>query len=420
MMGKNNDFGYGTMTNIDVSQIETSLRSLKQEFKDAHVNMLEIGLDKSKTARAIHKKIPEIGITNYTYWAIDVNPKTKLPFPECKMIIGKSEEVFNQLPELHWVFIDGCHCVNHIMLDFLNYGYKIVKNGFLLFHDTGPFSQGHHYQRHGPTIPEFHIAAESAFLKLDIFNRTDWEHVSSEYDTNNKEWGGVSIFRKIKESKKMVHYKSKEGQDRWVVKKLNKKKNGYFVDLGASGGVVNSNSYALEKYFDWHGICVEPNPNMRAFPNLVENRDCICENVCVYNEIKMVQFVARGRKIESSGIFDDCSSVMIQNLVNIKGHPIIKVPAVTLMSLLEKHNAPTIIDYINIDCEGAEWEILKNFDFNKYTFLTMTIEHNYWEGTNWDEKEKIKKDKIRKLLSEKGYIIDTELPWEDWFIHNSL
>ena len=50
----------------------------------------------------------------------------------------------------------------------------------------------------------------------------------------------------------------------------------------------------------------------------------------------------------------------------------------------------------------------------------MTIEHNYWDGTNWDKKEKIKRDKIRKLLSKKGYIIDTELPWEDWFVHISL
>jgi len=419
-MGKNNDFGYGTMTNVDVNQIEKSLTLLKKTFKDKHVNLLEIGLDKSKTARAIHKKLPELGITDYTYWAIDANPKTSLPFKECKMIIGKSEEVFNQLPLLHWVFIDGCHCSNHIMLDFLNYGYKVVKDGFLLFHDTGPYSQGHHYQRHGPNEPDFYIAAEKAFEKLDIFNRLDWTHISSDYDDKNTEWGGVSIFQKIKEHEIMISYKAKEGQDRWVVKKLNKKRNGYFVDVGASGGVVNSNSYALEKDLGWEGICVEPNPLLRAFQSLKDSRDCICEKLCIYNKKGEVDFLARGRKIESSGIYGDCSSVIIKHMVEDRGHGLIKVPSITLLELLEKYNAPKVIDYINIDTEGSEWEILKDFDFDKYTFLTMTVEHNYFEGTNWDEKEKVKKENIRKLLLEKGYIIDKELPWEDWWIHKSI
>ncbi len=419
-MSKNNDYGYGTMTNVDVAQIEKSLRLLKEKFGDAHVNLLEIGLDKSMTARAIYARLPELGITNYTYWAIDANPKTSLPFKGCKMIIGKSEEVFNKLPDLHWVFVDGCHCSNHIMLDFLNYGYKVVKDGFLSFHDTGPYSQGHHFQRHGPNEPDFYIAAERAFQKLDIFNRLDWEHIGSEHCEINKEWGGVSIFQKTKGSIRMVDYKGKEGQDKWVVKKLKHKENGYFVDVGAAGGVVNSNTYALEKDLGWNGICVEPNPKLRAFQNLQANRSCICENLCIYNKKGTVDFMARGRRIESSGIYEDCASVIIKDMVENRGHPIIQVPYITLLELLEEHDAPKIIDYINIDTEGSEWEILKDFDFDKYTFLTMTIEHNYWEGSGWDEKEKIKRDKIRKLLFEKGYIIDIELPWEDWFVHKSL
>jgi FkbM family methyltransferase len=419
-MGKNNNFGYGTMTNVDVSQIEKSLKLLKETFKDEHINLLEIGIDSGKTAKAIHNKLPELDITNYTYWAIDKNPKTRLPFKECNMIIGSSEEIFNQLPSLHWVFIDGCHCSNHIMLDFLNYGYKVVKNGFLSFHDTGPYSQGHHYQKHGPNEPDFYISAEKAFKKLDIFNRKDWKHVSSDYDNNNKEWGGVSIFKKIKKSKPIVSYYGKGGQDRWVVKKLKNKENGYFVDLGASGGIKNNNTYALEKHLNWKGICVEPNPKLRAFEALEINRNCICENLCIYSSSGIVDFVARGRKIETSGIYGKCSSVMINDLVEKRGHPITKVPSITLMELLEKHNSPHIIDYINIDTEGSEYEILKHFNFDKYTFLTMTIEHNYWEGTNWDKKEKKKRNKIRKLLLSKGYKIDNKLPWEDWFVHGSI
>ena len=424
-MGKNNDFGYGTMTNVDVFQIEKSLKLLKKTFGDKHVNLLEIGLDKCQTARAIHGKLPELGITNYTYWAIDSNPKTKLPFKGCKMLIGNSEDIYNQLPDLHWVFIDGCHCSNHIMLDFLNYGHKVVKGGMLSFHDTGPYSQGQHYQKHGPDEPDFYIAAERAFEKLDIFNRQDWKHIGSDYDKNNKEWGGVSIFKKIKKSKKMADYKGKEGQDRWVLEKLKNKENGYFVDIGATGGLSNSNTYALEKYFNWKGICVEPNPKLRAFQALESNRNCICENLCIYNKTGMVDFVARGRKVELSGIYADCSSATIKHMVEDRNHDIIQVPAITLLELLDKHNAPKIIDYISIDTEGSEWEILKNFDFNKYIFLTLTIEHNYGDlnysnDMNWNEKEKIKRDKIRDILTSNGYILDKKVVVDDWFVHKSL
>lgn len=419
-MAKNNDFNYGTMTNIDVNQIKLSLKYLKTTFKDNHINLLEIGLDKGKTTKSIYNELSELGIRNYTYWGIDNNPKTKLPFKDFKMIIGKSEDVFNQLPKLHWVLIDGCHCSNHVMLDFLNYGYKVVKNGFLLFHDTSFFSQGHHYQKHGPKELDFYIATERAFKKLDIFNRVDWEHIGSDYDKKNIEWGGISIFKKIKNSEKIIDYKSKEGQDKWVIKKLNNKKNGYFIDVGASGGVTHSNTYALEKDLNWTGICVEPNPNFRSFQSLKKNRNCICENLCIYDKNGMVDFVARGRRIESSGIYGDCSNVIIKDLVNKKKHPIIKVHTITLLELLEKHNSPHTIDYISIDTEGSEFKILKNFNFDKYIFLTITVEHNYWKGTNWDKKEKIKRNKIRKLLLNKGYVIDIKLPWEDWFVHKSI
>jgi len=216
---------------------------------------------------------------------------------------------------------------------------------------------------------------------------------------------------------KKIRYRAKEGQDKWVLDKLNQKENGYFVDIGAASGVNNSNSYILEKYFNWKGICVEPNPMKRAFQNLQANRNCICENLCIYNRSGIVDFVAKGKRIEGSGIYGDCSNIAIKDLVKNFGYKIIKVPSLTLLELLDKHKAPRTIDYISIDTEGSEWEILKKFNFSRYTFLTMTIEHNYWEGGGWIKKEKVKRDKIRKLLLESGYTIDRKLPFEDWLVY---
>ena len=48
---------------------------------------------------------------------------------------------------------------------------------------------------------------------------------------------------------------SENGQEWFVLDKLNYKRNGYFVDIGAGDGIVGSNTFVLEKFYDWHGIC---------------------------------------------------------------------------------------------------------------------------------------------------------------------
>lgn len=218
----------------------------------------------------------------------------------------------------------------------------------------------------------------------------------------------------------MENYYAKEGQDRWVLEKLKNKKNGYFVDIGATGGISHSNTYTMEKHFNWKGICVEPNPNLRAFQTLQTNRKCICENLCIYNKAGTVDFLARGRKVETSGIYADCSSWIIKLMVEEKKHGLIKVPSITLLELLDKHKAPKIIDYLSIDTEGSEWEILKAFDFKKYKFLTITVEHNYGKTMKWDEKEKIKGDKILDLLSKNGYTLDKKVAMDYWLISKDI
>ena len=52
---------------------------------------------------------------------------------------------------------------------------------------------------------------------------------------------------------------------------------------------------------------------------------------------------------------------------------------VSLTDLLDDHSAPLEIDYLSIDCEGSELEILKNHNFDKYSFKVITCEHNFTE-----------------------------------------
>ena len=52
----------------------------------------------------------------------------------------------------------------------------------------------------------------------------------------------------------------------------------------------------------------------------------------------------------------------------------------TLNSAFALHNAPSTIDYISIDTEGSELEVLQGLDFNRYDVRFLTIEHNYVPG----------------------------------------
>ena len=63
------------------------------------------------------------------------------------------------------------------------------------------------------------------------------------------------------------------------------------------------------------------------------------------------------------------------------------------MNTEQKYNAPKNIDYLSIDTEGSEYEILKTFDFDKYNSKVITCEHNYTPARN----------KIYSLLSANGY-----------------
>ena len=56
--------------------------------------------------------------------------------------------------------------------------------------------------------------------------------------------------------------------------------------------------------------------------------------------------------------------------------------AITLTELLEKSNAPKLIDFLSLDVEGAELDVLKGIDFERYNFRFMLIEIRNFDRIN--------------------------------------
>jgi hypothetical protein len=87
------------------------------------------------------------------------------------------------------------------------------------------------------------------------------------------------------------------------------------------------------------------------------------------------------------------------------------VASVTLNDLLEEHRAPNYIDFISIDTEGSEYQILSDLDFAKYSFGLICVEHNFTEN----------RGKIFSLLSSNGYtrVFEELSQWDDWYVNKN-
>jgi len=199
---------------------------------------------------------------------------------------------------------------------------------------------------------------------------------------------------------------SQLNQDVDVIQFYKNKENGYFIEIGANDGINLSNSYLLEKNYNWKGICVEPIPDI--FNKLKNNRpNSICVNKAIYSYSDIILKFNIASCDLLSGIVEhiNCHKSSLNN------GKIIDVQTISMNDLLDNNNAPNFIDYLSIDTEGSEFEILKTINYDKYIFGIIHVEHNYIES---------QRKNIKDLLLSKDYIYKRENKWDDEYIHKSL
>ena len=167
---------------------------------------------------------------------------------------------------------------------------------------------------------------------------------------------------------------SQNYQDVFVLYQTKYKRDGYFVEFGATDGKIISNSLLLEKKYGWKGILAEPNSVWHN--DLFKNRTCNISKKCVYSETgKEIEFIASDTP-DISGIKEFASKD--EHTENRNRGKTILVPTITLTDLLDEYSAPENIDYLSIDTEGSEFHILKAFfdEPKKYDIHNITVEHN--------------------------------------------
>jgi len=204
---------------------------------------------------------------------------------------------------------------------------------------------------------------------------------------------------------------SKLGQDSWVFKTVyNCQNSGFFVEAGASDGTSLSNTFALEKN-GWTGILIEPSP---AFNLINQSRFCCTDHRALgktsdVEEKFLIDFHNQDNRCSAFERYFNLNS--IQDLDEEREIVHDKVKTVCLMELLEENKAPNFIEYLSLNIEGAEVEVLESVDFNRYTFGTITISHRC---------NHVQRSSIYGILVMNGYRLAFDAGIEDWYVHDSV
>lgn len=197
--------------------------------------------------------------------------------------------------------------------------------------------------------------------------------------------------------------RSEFGQDAFVLSQLQFKKNGYFVDFGATDGISGSNTYILEQRYGWTGILAEP---ARCWhDSLRRNRTAEIELSGVSDESgKSIPFYEKG------DVSTARSRISLKSKLKRLTKPsrFYDVPTISLYDLLKKYRAPRVIDYLSMDTEGSELQILNAFDFSAFRFRVITCEHNHTPN----------REKIFALLTSHGYarVFESISEVDDWYV----
>lgn len=167
---------------------------------------------------------------------------------------------------------------------------------------------------------------------------------------------------------------------------VNLKRRGVYADVATNDPIGISNTFFMEQCLGWKGLCIEANPKYLA--QIHRRRNCALVPTCVGDE--------DGREV-NFGLASGLSGVMATNK-NAKEWrekreriTTMRMTCSTMGIELDTY-AVRKVDYLSLDVEGHELEVLKGIDWSKVVVNVMTIE----VGDN--------SEKIEAFLKKKGYV----------------
>ncbi len=160
--------------------------------------------------------------------------------------------------------------------------------------------------------------------------------------------------------------------------------NGFFIEAGANDGISQSNTLLLEQKLNWTGLLIEAIPSL-AGKCKINRPKCIVENCALvssdypHQHVEMrycnLMSVVKGgmRNSAEEDYHIESGKKFLRD--NEEVH-VVDVPAMTLSGVLDKHQIKNV-NFLSLDVEGYESEVLKGIDFSRHAPDFMLIEVRY-------------------------------------------
>ena len=189
-----------------------------------------------------------------------------------------------------------------------------------------------------------------------------------------------------------------------MIKKVSPETTAYFVEIGANDGKYLSNTFTLENTFGWNGLLSEVNSSLTQ--TLFLNRPKSKIDVRAVDEISGILKVFKQSKNSEYSALEGFSVHTDQFIDSISE----VVETINLTDLLEELKSPKCIEFLSIDTEGNEFDILKGLNFKMFRFNYIAVE----VSRNQEE--------ITEILRSNGYIriLEEVSLWDQWWISQEV
>ncbi len=201
---------------------------------------------------------------------------------------------------------------------------------------------------------------------------------------------------------------SQFGEDKILFEIFQKKTSGVCVDVGANNGVDDSISLFFEK-IGWKCILVEPNPSLCDGMRAVRNSliyECAASNQIGAATLHIVEGAARSDGL--STISTDKEEHDRIKSYGFTSHPV-QVRTMTLDEILADAQIKGDIDFVSIDVEGHEYEVLEGLSLERWKPKIMVLEDN----SNFEDST------VSNYLKKSGYVRFMRTGVNDWYAHRT-
>ncbi len=198
---------------------------------------------------------------------------------------------------------------------------------------------------------------------------------------------------------KFFFHSSQFGEDKKIIKLFKEKKNGTYLDLGCFHPIRQNNTYLFHK-LGWKGINIDLNPVSIELFNIARPNDInICMAISGKKGSKNLFF---DHELSSLNTISKNHTLFLKEAFGKKNLKKRIIKTNTLNNIL-KENKIKKIDFMNIDIEGNELEVLKTLNFKNLDIKVICI-----EIVNYDiysKNIKTNKKKILTILKKNNYYL---------------